>query len=295
MPCPSYCGGAAAGGPRSGRTSEPSLGIDSAPARERSPAVIAIERDIHDIARVFEAARRADPAFEAAWQDEMTLRRGLRNRSCAALRRRVGWPMVGPRRRPPISCGRRPPPGPTRPCSSSEAGRRSASSSCSAEWFAPPSSADQRRADRGPRARLRDFARAGSLGARVSRCLTARVIGRELLIGRQELLRQDLARHRPVSSWPSEPNPMVSWPTALAWRWRSGSGPPRSRSPAATAVSLAANTARRANPTRSPPGCARSSLPRPEAPGPGISLRQWRPRRTGRPGHAPRRRAPGVR
>src|SRR6266545_3123099 len=37
--------------------------------------VMSIERDVHDIARVFEAARREDPAFEAAWQDEMRRRR----------------------------------------------------------------------------------------------------------------------------------------------------------------------------------------------------------------------------
>ena len=39
--------------------------------------VMSIERDIHDLARVFEAARTEDPAFEAAWQDEMRRRRGF--------------------------------------------------------------------------------------------------------------------------------------------------------------------------------------------------------------------------
>jgi len=37
--------------------------------------VASIEREIHDIARVFEAARLDDPAFEAAWQDRMAQRR----------------------------------------------------------------------------------------------------------------------------------------------------------------------------------------------------------------------------
>lgn len=39
--------------------------------------VTSIERDIHDCARVFDAARTADPAFETAWQDRMRLRRGF--------------------------------------------------------------------------------------------------------------------------------------------------------------------------------------------------------------------------
>ena len=46
--------------------------------------VTSIERDIHNGARVFDAARTADPAFEAAWQDRMRLRRGF---SRAAVRR----------------------------------------------------------------------------------------------------------------------------------------------------------------------------------------------------------------
>jgi hypothetical protein len=46
--------------------------------------VTSIERDIHDGARVFDAARTADSAFEAAWQDRMRLRRGF---SEAAVRR----------------------------------------------------------------------------------------------------------------------------------------------------------------------------------------------------------------
>jgi AcrR family transcriptional regulator len=39
--------------------------------------VTSIEREIHDGARVFDAARMADPAFETAWQDRMRLRRGF--------------------------------------------------------------------------------------------------------------------------------------------------------------------------------------------------------------------------
>jgi AcrR family transcriptional regulator len=46
--------------------------------------VTSIERDIHDGARVFDAARTSDSAFEAAWQDRMRLRRGF---SEAAVRR----------------------------------------------------------------------------------------------------------------------------------------------------------------------------------------------------------------
>jgi AcrR family transcriptional regulator len=37
--------------------------------------VASIEREIHDIARVFEAARLEDPAFQEAWQDRMAQRR----------------------------------------------------------------------------------------------------------------------------------------------------------------------------------------------------------------------------
>jgi len=37
--------------------------------------VASIEREIHDIARAFEAARLDDPAFEAVWQDRMAQRR----------------------------------------------------------------------------------------------------------------------------------------------------------------------------------------------------------------------------
>lgn len=40
-------------------------------------AIMSIERDIHAVARVFEAARIEDPAFEEAWQDQMGQRRAL--------------------------------------------------------------------------------------------------------------------------------------------------------------------------------------------------------------------------
>jgi AcrR family transcriptional regulator len=58
--------------------------------------VMSIERDIHDLARVFEAARLEDPAFEAAWQDQMRLRRdglarGVVRRLEAEGRLAGGW------------------------------------------------------------------------------------------------------------------------------------------------------------------------------------------------------------
>jgi AcrR family transcriptional regulator len=46
--------------------------------------VTSIESDVHDVARLFETARTADPAFEAAWQDRMERRRGF---SRAVVRR----------------------------------------------------------------------------------------------------------------------------------------------------------------------------------------------------------------
>ena len=49
---------------------------DAAEALHLQVEVVAsIEREIHDIARVFEAARLDDPAFEAVWQDRMAQRR----------------------------------------------------------------------------------------------------------------------------------------------------------------------------------------------------------------------------
>jgi AcrR family transcriptional regulator len=47
--------------------------------------VMSIEGDVHDISRIFQAARIDDPAFEAAWQDEMRRRRGLWQRVARRL------------------------------------------------------------------------------------------------------------------------------------------------------------------------------------------------------------------
>lgn len=109
--------------------------------------VTSIERDIHDCARVFDAARTADPAFETAWQDRMRLRRGFSRAAVHRLeaegRLADGWTAE----EAVTTCGRPSRPQPIRRWWSSGAGPRTATWRCSNVCFAARWSASRRRAE----------------------------------------------------------------------------------------------------------------------------------------------------